>query len=49
MPGFQHADARRLAVHRHRQMPELAAIGLGKRLQAEADAEDRQVAGTGSS
>ncbi len=40
---LQHADARRLAVHRQCQMAQLAAIGLGERLQAEADAEDRQV------
>ncbi len=47
--GLRDADARRLAVHRHMQLPQLAAIGFGQRLQAEADAEDRQVAGARSS
>ena len=31
-------------MHRYMQLPQLAAIGFGERLQAEADAEDRQVA-----
>ncbi len=45
---LENADARGLAMHRDRQLAKLSAIGFRQRLEPEADAEDRQLARTGS-
>ncbi len=44
MPGFMILMRDGLPCIGHRQLPQLAAIGFGQRLQAKADAEDRQTA-----